>query len=285
VVLPVALGIVMLGLGLSLTPNDFTRGLKAPKAVIIGLLCQLVLLPILGFSVAAAFGMTGGLAIGLVVLSLCPGGVTSNIISYLAKGDLALSVTLTAITSLVTPFTIPLLTSLAFSWFGAEQAEISLPVGKTIGALVLITILPVSLGMAIRARKPAFAERSEKIVSVASLLFLLAIIAGIIRQNADNIGTIFALAGWSALTLNVVSMAAGYGIAVLARLKRSATIAIGVEVGIQNGTTALFITGTLLSSPEMSIPPAVYSLIMFGTGAIFGVAVNVGREKLPGPLS
>ena len=277
VVLPVALGIVMLGLGLSLSPADFSRALKQPKAVVIGLICQLALLPLLGFAVASTFGLTGHLAIGLIILSLCPGGVTSNVISYLAKGDLALSVTLTAITSLVTPLTIPLIAGLAFSHYGAADASIALPVGKTVGALVLITIVPVSLGMFIRSKKPALADRSERAVSIASLIFLAIIIAGIVKNNWANLGTFFAQAGWSALALNVVSMGTGYGIALLARLRREESIAIGVEVGIQNGTTALFITGTLLSNPEMSIPPAIYSLIMFGTGAVFALAVNVGR--------
>ena len=139
--------------------------------------------------------------------------MTSNVISYLARGDLALSVTLTAITSLVTPLTIPLFASLAFSHYGAADASITLPVEKTVGALVLITIVPVSLGMFIRSKRPAFAARSEKAVSIASLIFLAVIIAGIIKNNGSNLGLFFAQAGWSALALNVISMGAGYGMA------------------------------------------------------------------------
>lgn len=276
VVLPIALGIVMLGLGLSLVTDDFRRALKAPKAVVLGLILQLIFLPLLGFGVAFAFGMTGGLAVGLIILSLCPGGVTSNIITFLAKGDLALSVTLTAITSVVTPFTIPLLIGVAFSAFGGEGA-VAMPIGKTIGALVLITIVPVSLGMFIKHRSPQFAERSEKIVSIASMVFLALIIAGVVKQNWANLGSFFALTGLPALTLNVVAMAGGYFIAKAARLRREETITIGIEVGIQNGTTAIFIAASLLKSPEMTVAPAIYSLIMFGTGAIFAVLVNRGR--------
>jgi BASS family bile acid:Na+ symporter len=275
VALPVALAIVMLGLGLSLTLDDFARALKRPKAVVIGLLGQLVLLPALGFAVAGVFGMTGGLAVGLVVLSLCPGGVTSNMISYLSRGDLALSISLTAITSLITPFTIPLLAGLAFVQFGAEGAEIALPIPKTIATLLVITIIPVSLGMLVRRKAPAFAEKSEKAAGALSLLFLFVIIAGVVKQNWAELPGFFAQTGWAALTLNLGAIALGFGIALFARVQRRGAITIGVEVGIQNGTTALFITGTLLASPEASIAPAIYSLIMFGTGAVFGVLVNV----------
>ncbi|MEM9190994.1 MAG: bile acid:sodium symporter family protein [Myxococcota bacterium] len=279
VVLPIALGVVMLGLGLSLQLADFARAVKQPKAVIVGLLCQLVLLPALGFAIAGAFGLASGIAIGLVILSLCPGGVTSNVFSFLSRGDLALSITLTAITSLVTPFTIPLLAGIAFKLFGVEGSKISLPILKTIGTLVLITIVPVSIGMAIRAKAPGFAKKSERPVSILSLLFLILIIAGVIRNEWNNIPGYFLQAGWAGLTLNLVSMGIGFGLGLILKLRRAESITIGIEVGIQNGTTALFITSTLLESPEMSIAPAIYSLLMFGTGALFGVLVNIGRPK------
>ena len=275
VVLPIALAIVMLGLGLSLSLADFTRAIKRPKAVILGLVCQLVLLPVLGFAVAGMFGMTGGLAIGLVILSLCPGGVTSNMISYLSRGDLALSVTLTAITSLVTPFTIPFVAGYAFTHFGSDGVEIALSIPMTIATLLLITIVPVSIGMFVRYKAPGFAKKSERAAGALSLLFLFLIIAGVVKQNWADMPRFFAEAGWAALALNVLSITLGFGIALAAGIHRRGAITIGVEVGIQNGTTALFITGVLLKSPEAAIAPAIYSLIMFGTGAIFGILVNL----------
>lgn len=281
VVLPLALFIVMLGLGLALTLADFKRAGQRPVPVLLGVVCQLAVLPLLGFAVANVFGLTGGLAVGLVILSLCPGGVTSNLISFLAKGDLALSITLTAISSLVTPFTVPWIANIAFEHFGMDPTAIHLPIGKTIITLIAITILPVGLGMLIRHKKLSFAEKAERPVRVLSTVFLALIIAGVIKQNWADLGGFFVQTGWAAFALNVASMAVGTGAAFLLRLGRSQAITIGVEVGIQNGTTAIFITATLLANPTTSIAPAVYSLIMFGTGAVFGVLMNLGRKEEP----
>ncbi|MEM9070491.1 MAG: bile acid:sodium symporter family protein [Myxococcota bacterium] len=283
VVLPLALFIVMLGLGLSLTGADFRRAGKKPLPVIVGLVCQLALLPVMGFLVAEIFGLTGALAVGLVILSLCPGGVTSNMISYLARGDLALSITLTAISSVATPFTVPWLANLAFAHFGVDATEIALPIPKTMITLLAITIVPVGIGMFVRSKRESFAKRAERPVRILSTLFLALIIAGVVRQNWDELGGFFVQVGWAAFALNIGCMTLGTGLAFLLRLKRPQAITIGVEVGIQNGTTAIFITGTLLATPAMTIPPAVYSLIMFGTGAVFGVLMNAGRSKEPEP--
>ncbi len=278
VVLPLALFIVMLGLGLALTLADFKRAGQRPLPVFLGVVCQLVVLPLLGFGVASVFGMSGPLAVGLVILALCPGGVTSNLISFLAKGDLALSITLTAISSLVTPFTVPFVANLAFEQFGMDATAIQLPIGKTIITLIAITILPVGLGMFIRHKKLSFAEKAERPVRILSSLFLALIIAGVVKQNWDGLGGFFVQAGWAAFALNIASMAIGTGAAFLLRLGRAQAITIGVEVGIQNGTTAIFITATLLANPVTTIAPAVYSLIMFATGAVFGIVMNLGRK-------
>ena len=281
VVLPLALFIVMLGLGLALTVADFKRAGQRPVPVLLGVVCQLVMLPALGFAVASLFGMTGGLAVGLIILALCPGGVTSNLISFLAKGDLALSITLTAISSLVTPFTVPWVANIAFAHYGMDPTAIQLPIGQTIVTLIAITILPVGLGMLIRKKKLSFAEKAERPVRILSTVFLALIIAGVIKQNWADLGGFFVQAGWAAFALNVASMAIGAGAATLLRLGRSQAITIGIEVGIQNGTTAIFITATLLANPATTIAPAVYSLIMFATGAAFGMLMNIGRTEEP----
>jgi BASS family bile acid:Na+ symporter len=236
-----------------------------------------VLLPLLGFGVAMLFGLTGPLAVGLVILSLCPGGVTSNLLSFLSKGDLALSITLTAISSVLTPFTVPLVAGVAFSTFGMDAVEIALPIPKTMGILVAITILPVGIGMLIRHYKAGFAKAAERPIRIASAIFLALIIVGVVKQNIDHLAEFFTKAGPAALVLNVVSMASGLLLAKLLKLGRPQAITIGMEVGVQNGTTAIFITSTLLANPEMSIAPAVYSLIMFVTGALFGVLMNRGQ--------
>lgn len=278
VVLPLALFVIMLGMGLSLKLDDFRRVGRHPKAVALGVLGQMVVLPAVAWLIVSLFGMAPALGVGLMVLAFCPGGTTSNMISYLAKGDLALSVTLTAVVSLVAPFTIPLLTGLAMTQLMGEAEAISLPLGKTILQLTVITIVPISIGMAIHKRFEGFAKAADKPVKIISLLFLALVIAGVVKQTWAELPGFFAQTGLAALTLNVLTMAIGFALGVVGRLKRTQSITLGIEVGIQNGTTALLVTGTLLANPTMSIAPAIYSLIMFGTGAVFAVLVNLGRS-------
>lgn len=279
VVLPLALFVVMLGMGLSLRPLDFRRVVQFPKALVLGITCQMIFLPLVGLGVLQVVDLTPALAVGMLVLAFCPGGTTSNMFSYLARGDLALSVTLTAIVSLVTPFTIPIFTNLAMDNLLGETASISLPIGRTIAILIGITIVPVALGMLINAKRPKFAARCERAVKIFSTVALFAIIGALVRKEWDNLPAWFAQVGLAALLLNATAMALGFGVSKGARLNLPQSITIGIEVGIQNGTTALFVTSTLLQNPEMSISPAIYSLIMFATGTAFGVAVNLGRKE------
>ncbi len=278
VVLPLALFVVMLGMGLSLRPVDFKRVAEFPKALVLGIVCQMIALPLVGLGVLSIVDLTPALAVGLLVLTFCPGGTTSNMFSYLARGDLALSVTLTAVVSLVTPFTIPLLANMAMDNLLGSTAAISLPIGRTIGILVGITILPVGIGMLINAKKPDLAKRCDKAVKVLSTVALFAIIAALVKKEWNNLPGWFAQVGIAALLLNASAMTLGYGVSKAAKLNVKQSITIGIEVGIQNGTTALFVTSTLLENPEMSISPAIYSLIMFATGTAFGFLVNIGRE-------
>jgi BASS family bile acid:Na+ symporter len=275
VVLPIALGIVMLGLGLGLRLEDFTRVVRKPKAALIGIACQMLLLPLLAFAIVKAFAMPAELAVGLVILALCPGGATSNMFSLLARGDVALSVSLTAVVSVITPLTIPIAGGFAMSALMGANATLELPILKTILTLFAITLVPVTIGMAIRHFASSFAERCDRAVRVLSIVLLAVIILGILKNTgADKVKEFFALAGWPALALNMLSILAGVGIARLASLRREQVVTIGMEVGLQNGTTALFVTGTVLQSPTMSIAPAIYSLLMFATGAAFAFAVT-----------
>ena len=269
VLLPIALGIIMLGMGLSLTLADFRDVLKRPKAVGVGILCQMVLLPLLGFAVANALSMPPALGIGLMILTFCPGGTTSNIMTFLGRGDIAVSVSLTAVVSVVTPFTIPLLYGLVASDLDPNAAHTEMPLFETVGKLLAITIVPVAIGMALRSRFPDFAARAERPVKIFSIVVLIAIIAGIFKQNWDKVPDFFAQAGVAAVVLNLAAMALGYGIARAVRLNRAQTTAITIEVGIQNGTLALLITLSILKNAELAIPAAVYSLIMFFTGGAF----------------
>ena len=269
VVLPISLFIVMLGMGLSLSLLDFKNTAKNPRSVVIGLLMQLVLLPAVGFVIAGSFGLEPMLAVGLMVIALCPGGVTSNLYSYLARGNIALSISLTAIVSLITPFSIPLLLAFFMDHFIGKSESIELPLLKTILTLIAITVLPVGIGMVIKEKASLFAEKAEGIVKVLSMLLLFAIVAGIAKQNWDRLPDFFAKVGMASFVLCVVTMAAGYGLSRVLKTGRKDAVTIGIEVGIQNGTTGIFITSTILQNPVLSVAPAVYSLIMFAVGGVY----------------
>lgn len=278
VVLPIALAIIMLGMGLSLVSDDFRRVVKFPKAIAVGLVCQMLLLPLVGWGVVNLIQMDKPeLAVGLMVLTFCPGGATSNMLTYLARGDVALSITLTAVVSMVTPFTIPIFTSLAMAKLMGEGTSIALPIGQTIGALLIITVIPVGIGMLIKAKKPDIATKAEKPVKIASIVILAAIIFALINKNRAELPGFFAQTGLSVLVLNVSTMVLGFAAARAAKLKRSQQITIGMEVGIQNGTTAILVTQTLLDNSVMAVSPAIYSLVMFATGGVFGWLVNLNR--------
>ncbi|NVK38469.1 MAG: bile acid:sodium symporter family protein [Gammaproteobacteria bacterium] len=271
VILPASLFIIMLGMGLALKPVDFKMVLVRPKAVALGVIAQMVMLPLLAYAVVLAFGMTGAVAVGVMILALCPGGTTSNLYTYLAKGDIALSVTLTSLVSLIAPFTVPLMIVLFMSLLMGQEEYIQLPVLKTIIQLVVITIIPISIGMFINHKKPELSKKAEKPVKVFSILFLFFIVALIVLQNINNMGSYFAQAGLAAIVLNIASMMLGYFIGKLANLNEAQSKAIGIEVGFQNGTLAIVIALTLLQNTEMAIAATCYSLSMFVTGAIFAM--------------
>lgn len=274
VVLPISLFIIMLGMGLALKVADFSRVLQYPKAFTLGIACQMMLLPLIGLAVIYLFGLSRELAVGLMVLSFCPGGVTSNLLSYLSRGDVALSISLTAIVSLVTPFTIPLLTALTMEFFLVDATNFSLPIVKTIIQLTAITIVPVCIGMAIHNKWPKFSRAMDKPIKIFSIAFLFIIIAAIVLKNQDDMAGYFIQTGAASLSLNLLALALGFGVAKLAKLDKPQAITIGIEVGLQNGTLALLVTGTLLGSAVMTIPAVTYSLLMFFSGALFGRLVN-----------
>lgn len=274
VILPLSLFVIMMGMGLSLKLQDFSAVAKRPKAVLLGIGTQLILLPTLAFLIVSAFELPPYVAIGVFIIALCPSGTTSNLFTYLAKGDVALSISLTAIVSLITPFTIPLVLAALMTLYLAEGQAIEIPILKTIAQLLVITVVPIAIGMLIHKKAPEFAAKADKPVRIFSVVFLLLIIAGIIAKNIEVIPPYFAMVGLPALLLNVLSMMLGYGIAKLAQLSVPQSKTIGLEVGIQNGTTALLIALTILENTEMSMAPTVYSLLMFATGAIFAKWLN-----------
>lgn len=273
VVLPAALGIIMLGLGLSLTIADFTRVVKFPKAVIVGLVCQMLILPFGAYFIAKSMGLAPELAVGLMLLAASPGGATANLFSHLSNGDVALNITLTAINSVLTLFTLPLIVGFSVEHFIGSEAAIAMPFKKVIEVFAIV-LIPVSLGMTIKKFKPELSLKLEKPVRIASAILLILVIIAAILKDKDKIGDYFAQVGIAALAFNLISMLSGYFIPRLFNINNRQAIAIGMEIGIHNGTLAIFLALTVLNNPAMSVPPAVYSLIMFFTAGAFGYLVR-----------
>jgi bile acid:Na+ symporter, BASS family len=265
-VLPIALAIIMLGLGLSLKSDDFLRIFKYPKAVTIGLIGQLVILPIIALAIVKIIPMPPAIAVGLIILALCPCGPSSNMITYLAGGDVALAVTLTVFSSIITIFTIPLFASLAVNSFLGTNAIVSLPVVATMGQIFLITVIPIALGMLMQDRLPEIARRLEKATNKLAVGFLVLIIILLVAKEWSKLPGFIVQAGMGVMLLNILGMAAGYAISKLLNLNIAQQICIAIEVGIQNGTLAIAITAGILKDAEMAIPAAIYSLFMYLTG-------------------
>ena len=278
VILPLSLFLIMLGIGLSLKPGDFKRVVQYPKALVVGLAGQMLLLPVIAFMIALVFQLPPELAVGLLIIALAPGGATSNMFTYLFKGDASLSISLTAIVSLITPFTIPLVVAVGMAYLMGSNTEFQLPIVKTIIQLLVITVIPVSLGMLLLSRWPTVAMKIERVLKWFSIFFLFLIIALIVIKNADNMADFFAQAGMATLILNITVLGLGYLLAKWTKLTQPQSICIGFEVGIQNGTLALVVAGTLIGNAAMMIPAVTYSLIMFATGAAFGWWVTRGLK-------
>ncbi|MFN9526752.1 MAG: bile acid:sodium symporter family protein [Pseudomonadaceae bacterium] len=273
--LPAALGIIMLGLGLSLSLADFARVAKFPKPVLIGLACQLLLLPLACFFLAKMFGLAPALAVGLMLLAASPGGTTANLYSHLAHGDVALNITLTAVNSVIAILTMPLIVNLSLAYFMSADQAIPLQFAKVVQVFAIV-LGPVAIGMWLRSRFPGFAERMQKPVKIISALFLLLIILLAVAKDWRTFVDYAPAVGGAALAFNLLSMAVGYCVPRLLKLNLRQAIAIAMEIGIHNGTLAiaLALSPALLNNPTMAIPAAIYSLIMFITAALFGLWVN-----------
>lgn len=276
IMLPVSLGIIMLGMGLALVPADFKRVALYPRAAAIGIVNQIVILPLVGFLLLMIIPMrTPELAVGIMILAACPGGPTSNLITHISRGDTALSITLTAISSLIVVVTIPLVVNFSLAYFLEAGEYVPLPVLKTIISVIIITLVPVAIGMFIRTKAPVFAAKMSKPVKIASGVLLFVIIIAAILADKENFVNFFRQAGPVALALNATMLLAGYFSARLFRLRIDQSITISIESGIQNGTLGIAIAATLLHNPVMTISPAIYSLIMFATAGVIIAWMNL----------
>jgi BASS family bile acid:Na+ symporter len=278
VLLPISLAIIMLGMGMTLILSDFTRIIKYPKAILIGLTNQLIFLPIIGFSLAIVFDLSPVMAVGLMILATCPGGPTSNLITQVCKGNIALSVTLTAIASIVSILTIPFILSYTLEYFGTgTDTTIKLPIVDTILQIMVITVIPISLGMLIRKYKTSFSKRMEKPMRIASTVIFILVFIAVIAANFNILEKAMKEVGFVTLLLNIITMGLGYLTAKLFKLNLKNAISITIESGIQNGTLAFVIATTVLNNVEMGIPTGAYAIWMFITGGI--LMWQVGKRK------
>lgn len=280
VVIPICLFLIMMGMGLTLVTNDFKRVLKYPKAVGIGLTNQLILLPVIGFALANIMPLEPEYAVGVMLLVLCPGGTTSNLFTYLAKGDVALSVTMTAIASIITVFSIPVVLSFSLIHFMGAGSEFQLPVLKTVLTLVLLTILPISVGMLIKRFAPRVADSSQRYVSRFGVTFLAFLVAFLSYVQRDIIVEAFFATGPVSLLLNLSTMALGYYTSKWFGLNLAQRASVTLEVGLQNSTLSIFMALTLLANYKMSLMPAIYTLIMFLTAGILVRIFSAKYHKL-----
>lgn len=274
VVLPLAIVIIMVTLGMTLTVADFRRVLTQPKQVGIGLLCQLVLLPLLGFAVAGAFALPPIYAISIILLAASPGGATSNLIVHAADGDRALSVTLTAISNMLAWLSIPFLLGIAYPLYGSGTLDINFPVADTMIQVAALTVVPVIVGMGIRHWKTEFAENSKRFTRIFASLFLFLVIGALVVQNWDTIvrdGPRFAPAF---IVLNIAALAIGFYVAKLAGINRVQSTTISIEMGLQNSTVAITVALTILGNNEMAVIPGLYAIWMLITGFAFAFWIS-----------
>ncbi|WP_166266637.1 bile acid:sodium symporter family protein [Marinobacter caseinilyticus] len=273
-IVPISLFLIMLGMGLSLVPDDFRRVVSYPKAVAIGLTCQLLLLPLIGFGLANVMPLSPELAVGVMLLAVCPGGTTSNLYAHIGRGDVALSVTLTAVASVVTVFTIPFIINGSLVYFLGESERITLPVAKTMASLVVLTVVPITIGMVIRRFKPGLATAVEHRVKYFAVIFLALLIAFLVYQQRDTFVDSVISAGPVALFLNMSTMLIGYYSARLFALNRPQSISITLEVGLQNSGLAMVLALGMLNNYAMSLAPAIYTGVMFITAGILVYALG-----------
>ena len=262
VLLPLALAFVMFGMGLTLTLADFTRLLKAPRAVITGFIGQIVLLPLLALGLCIAFGVPDYIAVGVMVLAACPGGTTSNLISHIAKANLALSVSLTAISTIACVFTTPFIIQFALNYFVKENAP-EFSIIQTVTGLVGISIFPVIIGMAIRHFKSGFAMKTENFFRQFSMYFMLLMIIGVLASERDNLATSFESAFLVCLALNLLSVLLGLVLAKISALAFKDSLTLAIEIGVQNAALAMLICITFLQAPDYAIAPGVYGIAMY----------------------
>ncbi|WP_312049839.1 bile acid:sodium symporter family protein [Acinetobacter courvalinii] len=271
--LPIALAIVMAGLGLELTLKDFARVTKHPKAVIIALFCQLVLLVGIAFLICKLLALPSLLAVGLMLLAASPGGSTANLFSYLYKGDIALNISLTAINALVAALFLPFIVNFAILHFMNEGQQLGLQFSKIL-QVFLIILVPVAIGMLVRHFAPYIAEKLNRPVRIFAIVFLLIIIAGAIFTERENLLAYLGQIGFATALFCAISLAVGYFVPRLFGISSYQARACAFEIGIHNSTLAMTIALTVMASTTIAMPAAVYSIFMYIFATIFGILIT-----------
>ena len=269
IIIPFGLFLVMMGLGLTLSIDDILRVIIMPKAVLVGLAGQLILLPAVAFGLAFALNPAPVIAIGLILLSACPGGITSNAYVFDSRGDIALSVTLTTVASLFTVVTMPLIVWMALTLFAEGSDMVSVPVANMMRSLAQLTILPIFIGMIIRKFNPGFADKMVEPVRKMAIAILIMVIVTNTYFSIDTLKQFIVQAGTVALILNITCMSMGYGLSRLAKLNTDQTISITYEVGLQNLSLALVLANTILQMPDYAAVTLIYGFFMKFTALSF----------------
>ncbi len=272
--LPLALAFIMFSLGIGLTVEDFARVARRPRDFLVGALSQMVLLPLTTFALVSVWPMPPELALGLMIIAAAPGGVTSNILTAFARGDVALSISLTAVTSLLSVVTIPIIVVAAYAHLIGSPVGADVSVTRTALSVFAIVTVPVLLGLAVRRFAEPTALKIEPAARHLSTVLFVVVLAGAIFQERANITSYFAQAGLVTLTLNVVMMALAFALAGLLATGARQRIAISLECGLQNGTLAITVATLLFGGGLATVPAATYSLIMFATGLLFVAALR-----------
>lgn len=278
VLLPAALGFIMFSVGITLVPADFKRLVEQPRAVAAGLIAQLLFLPVIAWLLAVAWQLPPEMAVGLMILGACPGGPSSVLITHLARGTAALSITLTAITSLVAMLSVPLVVNLSLQVFLGADSPIELSVARLVRSVFLITTVPVAAGMLLRAWRPQLADLLQAWLGrIATTLFVLIVIATFVSQREalfNHLPTV----GPAAASLNLAVMLVGAGLALALRLDRRDGIAIAAECGLQNAALGIFIATAVLGAAPLAVPSVVYALLM-NVGALGLILVARWRSR------
>jgi len=267
--LPLALAFIMFSLGLGLTGVDFLRVIKQPKDFFVGAVSQIILLPIVAFILVKIWPISPELAIGVMIIAAAPGGVTSNILTFFAKGDVALSISLTAIISLLSVITVPFILISSLNLLGSESIVQNISLVSMAISMFLIVTVPVIIGMIFRKFAENIAIKFESIAKKISVVLFIIVLLGAILAEKDNIVSYFADAGLITLALNILMMLIAFYVAQLLGTGIQQKKCIAIECGLQNGTLAIFVGTTLFGGGAFIIPAATYSLIMFVTSLVF----------------